>query len=62
MKKIVPFILLLTIIIACNNAAETKETKDSTNMDVNTNTTTDPGKDTSSYERMPNKINDSMRQ
>jgi hypothetical protein len=64
MKKIVPYILIVVLfiitMIGCNNAADTVETKDSTSIDVNTRT--EPNKDTSSYERMPNKMTDSTQQ
>ena len=49
--------------MACNNAADTTQTKDSTNVDINTKTETAPRSpgDTSSYERMSNKTNDSIQ-
>ena len=60
MKKIIPFIFLVAVLTACNNSADNVKTKDSVNVDVNTRTETN--KDTSSYDRMPNKIHDSMQQ
>ena len=48
--------------VACNNSAEGDKSKDTVNEDVNTGTTIDNTGDTSSYERMPNKINDSIPQ
>jgi hypothetical protein len=64
MKKIISIILFATILVACNNAADTVQTKDSTNVDVNTKTGTTPeaSGDTSSYERMSNKTTDSTQQ
>ena len=55
MKRIGPFIIIVMIVIACNNAAENTEARDSTNVDVNTRTNIDTAKDTSSYERLSNK-------
>ena len=60
MKKLIPLILLVTISMACNNSADNVKTKDSVNVEMNTNNETN--KDTSSYERMTNKINDSTQQ
>ncbi len=62
MKKIVPVILFVATLTACNNAADNTEMKDSTNVDVNTrnNMSADTSSDTSSYERMPNKTTDSL--
>ena len=60
MKKLIPLILLVAIVMACNNSADNVQTKDSMNVDVNTHTETN--KDTSSYDRMPNKTHDSMQQ
>ncbi len=60
MKKMIPVALVVAILMACNNAADTSKTTDSVNVDVNTKT--EPQKDTSSYERMPNKTNDSLHQ
>jgi hypothetical protein len=59
MKKLIPVLLLLMTIAACNNDADSNEKADTVNLDVNTNTNQDMG-DTSSYNRMPDKINDSM--
>ncbi|MFI5132247.1 MAG: hypothetical protein ACHQFX_19750 [Chitinophagales bacterium] len=63
MKNIVSVILVATVLMACNNAADTTQTKDSTNVDINTKTETAPRGpgDTSSYERMSNKTNDSIQ-
>ena len=60
MKKFIPFMLCVVIAMACNNSADTSKTKDSTNVNVNTGTM--PGHDTSSYERMSNKTTDSTQQ
>jgi hypothetical protein len=60
MKKIIPFVLFAAVLTACNNSADSVKTQDSVNVDVNTRT--EPNKDTSSYERTPNKTNDSMQQ
>ena len=47
---------------ACNNSAESDKSRDTMDADVNTGTTIDNTGDTSSYERMPNKINDRIPQ
>ena len=60
MKKLIPVILFVSMLTACNNSADTEKTTDSVNVDINTSNETN--KDTSSYERMPNKINDSIPQ
>ena len=54
--------LISIFIAACNNSAEGDKSKDTVNTDVNTGTTIDNTGDTSSYERMPNKITDSIPQ
>jgi len=58
MKKLSLIILVSVLIAACNNSAEGDKSRDT----VNTGTTIDNSGDTSSYERMPNKINDSVPQ
>ncbi len=61
MKKLM-VLAFLGLILACNNSAETEKTKDSTNVDANTHTSTESKGDTSSYDRMPNKMTDSTQQ
>lgn len=62
MKKLVMITIISLFIAACNNSADGNKSRDTVNVDVNTNTTIDHTGDTSSYERMPNKVNDSMPQ
>lgn len=70
MKKIFLIVMIATASLACNNSADTGTDNDSINYqenkDLNNRNTTvydsAAGKqsgDTSSYERMPDKINDS---
>ena len=67
MKKIIMVLLSAVFIAACNNSAETDTNTDTVNLeqnrDMNNRNTTvydSATGDTSSYERMPNKINDSI--
>jgi hypothetical protein len=60
MKKLIPFILFVAVLMACNNSADNVKTRDSVNVEMNTHNETN--KDTSSYERMTNKTNDSTQQ
>ena len=62
MKKLTLIILVSIFIAACNNSAEGDRSRDTLNPDVNTGTAIDTAGDTSSYERMPNKISDSLPQ
>jgi hypothetical protein len=57
MKKLIPVLLFLITVAACSNEADSDKRADTANLDVNTNT--DIG-DTSSYNRMPDKIVDSV--
>lgn len=57
MKKILCGLLLMAVFAACNNDADTNTKTDTVNLDVNTNNSTG---DTSSYERMPNNVTDSV--
>jgi hypothetical protein len=59
MKKLSLVLFAGLLAAACNNSAEDDKKKDSVNVDVNTKTATDPVGDTSSYDRMPNKLTDS---
>ena len=69
MKKIIMVLLAGVFITACNNSAESDTNTDTINLeqnrDMNNRNTTvydSATGDTSSYERMPNKINDSIPQ
>jgi hypothetical protein len=55
------FLLIITWLLAtaCNNSGDSDKKKDSVNIDVNTGTTTDHSYDTTSYDRMPDKMTDS---
>ena len=70
MKKTIAFLITCAFFAACNNSVDSKTVNDTVNLeqnsDVNNMNTTvyDSGtnnqnRDTSSYERMPNKVNDS---
>lgn len=74
MKKILSMLLAGFIMAACNNAADSETSVDSTNLpdnndDRNNRNTTvydsaagKQGGDTASYERMPGKLSDSTSQ
>lgn len=61
MKKLISIVFIAAIVItsaiSCTNDAETNKKADTVSLDVNTNTNNG---DTSSYDRMPNRITDSM--
>ena len=60
---IIASLFICGVMAACNNAGESRETTDSTTIqsmpDNTTNGDTSRLKDTSSYDRMPQKQNDS---
>jgi uncharacterized lipoprotein NlpE involved in copper resistance len=62
MKKLILAMLVSVCMVGCNNSAEGDRSRDTLNPDVNTGTIIDTAGDTSSYERMPNKITDSIPQ
>lgn len=61
MKKIIVILMMTAFLWSCNNAGEGTGTEDSLEPDVNTNVMSDSAsRDTSSYERMPGHIHDSV--
>lgn len=59
MKALFLLIIIGLLTTACNNSGDSDKKKDSVNVDVNTSTTTDHSGDTTSYDRMQNKLTDS---
>ena len=61
MKKMLGPLLLALLIFSCANSDDGRTPDDSTNINVNANvgTGSDAG-DTSSYERMPGRLHDSI--